>query len=113
MDGDYYDTDYPRYDVDVRRSSKGGYEGRASDNFRQMNNDDRWGYDSRDDERRSMRGSSSFRDDDRRSMRGNSGYAYDRRDGYYDPEIVGRNNQSQRGNGKRSVWDNLRDAFNI
>jgi len=41
----------------------------------------------------------------------NSGYAYDRRDGYYDPEIVGRNNQ--RGNGKRSVWDNLRDAFNI
>jgi len=114
MDGDYYDTDYPRYDVDVRRSSKGGYEGRVSDNFRQMNNDDRWGYDSRDDERRSMRGiSSSFRDDDRRSMRGNSGYAYDRRDGYYDPEIVGRNNQSQRGNGKRSVWDNLRDAFNI
>ena len=113
MDGDYYDNDYPRYDVDVRRSSssKGGYEGRASDYFRQMNNDDRWGYDSRDD--KSMRGSSSYRDNDRRSMQGNSGYAYDRHDGYYDPEIVGRNKQSQRGNGKRSVWDNLRDAFNI
>ena len=59
-----------------------------------------------------MRGStSSYREDDRRSMQGNSGSAYDRRDGYYDPEIVGRNKQSQRGNGKRSDWDNLRDAI--
>ena len=97
---DYYNDDM-RYGEDDRRSmnSSGGY-----------------GYDRREDDRRSMNNDGGYsdgrRDDDRRSMNDNGGNRYDRRDDiYYDPEIVGKKNRGE--SGKRSVWDNLRDAFNI
>jgi hypothetical protein len=96
---DYYKDDM-RYDEDDRRSmiSSGGYGyDRQEDDRRSMNNDGGNGYGRRDDDRR---------------MNDNGGSRYDRRDDiYYDPEIVGK--QNRREIGKRSVWDNLRDAFNI
>ena len=96
---DYYKDDM-RYDEDDRRSmiSSGGY-----------------GYDRQEDDRRSMNndgGNGYGRGDDDRRMNDNGESRYDRRDDiYYDPEIVGK--QNRREIGKRSVWDNLRDAFNI
>ncbi len=83
-----------------------GYE---KDNRRSARSNGRSGYDRREDDRKLMNNNGGIGNDRRDD---NRSYGNDRRDDvYYDPEVLGKNNR--RESGKRSVWDNIRDAFGI